>query len=288
MITASAVQELRKITNAGMMACKKALTETDGDLDAAVKILREKGIVKSAGRADRETSEGLIAANVSDSGDTGVLVEVNCETDFVAKNEGFGAFVSDITSTISASDASDAEAATALSFQDGTVQDALGAKFSELGEVIKVKQVTRYNLDGNGTIASYIHMGGKVGVLLELGAENADTAANETFQGLARDICLHIAALNPAGLTRDDLDASTIEEENAINRKQLEAEGKPAEIIDKILIGKINKFFSESCLIDQAFVKDDKTSVKQHIAAVGKEIGDTLTIRRYARFNIGA
>ncbi len=288
MITASAVQELRKITNAGMMACKKALTETDGDLDAAVKILREKGIVKSAGRADRETSEGLIAANVSDSGDTGVLVEVNCETDFVAKNEGFGAFVSDITSTISASDASDAEAATALSFQDGTVQDALGAKFSELGEVIKVKQVNRYNLDGNGTIASYIHMGGKVGVLLELGAENADTAANETFQGLARDICLHIAALNPAGLTRDDLDASTIEEENEINRKQLEAEGKPAEIIDKILIGKINKFFSESCLIDQAFVKDDKTSVKQHIAAVGKEIGDTLTIRRYARFNIGA
>lgn len=288
MITASAVQELRKITNAGMMACKKALTETDGDLDAAVKILREKGIVKSAGRADRETSEGLIAANVSDSSNTGVLVEVNCETDFVAKNEGFGAFVSDITSTISASDASDAEAATALSFQDGTVQDALGAKFSELGEVIKVKQVTRYNLDGNGTIASYIHMGGKVGVLLELGAENADTAANETFQGLARDICLHIAALNPAGLTRDDLDASTIEEENEINRKQLEAEGKPAEIIDKILIGKINKFFSESCLIDQAFVKDDKTSVKQHIAAVGKEIGDTLTIRRYARFNIGA
>jgi elongation factor Ts len=288
MITASAVQELRKITNAGMMACKKALTETDGDLDAAVKILREKGIVKSAGRADRETSEGLIAANVSDSGDTGVLVEVNCETDFVAKNEGFGAFVSDITSTISASDASDAEAATALSFQDGTVQDALGAKFSELGEVIKVKQVTRYNLDGNGSIASYIHMGGKVGVLLELGAENADTAANEAFQGLARDICLHIAALNPAGLTRDDLDASTIEEENEINRKQLEAEGKPAEIIDKILIGKINKFFSESCLIDQAFVKDDKTSVKQHIAAVGKEIGDTLTIRRYARFNIGA
>ena len=288
MITASAVQELRKITNAGMMACKKALTETDGDLDAAVKILREKGIVKSAGRADRETSEGLIAANVSDSGDTGVLVEVNCETDFVAKNEGFGAFVSDITSTISASDASDAEAATALSFQDGTVQDALGAKFSELGEVIKVKQVTRYNLDGNGSIASYIHMGGKVGVLLELGAENADTAANEAFQGLARDICLHIAALNPAGLTRDDLDASTIEEENEINRKQLEAEGKPADIIDKILIGKINKFFSESCLIDQAFVKDDKTSVKQHIAAVGKEIGDTLTIRRYARFNIGA
>ena len=287
-ITASAVQELRKITNAGMMACKKALTETDGDMDAAVKLLREKGIVKSAGRSDRETSEGLIAAQVSESGDTGVLAEVNCETDFVAKNEGFGAFVTDITKTIAASDVSDAEAAAGLSYGDGTIQDALGAKFSELGEVIKVKRVTRFNLEGNGTIASYIHMGGKVGVLLELGAENADTAANETFQGLARDICLHIAALNPAGLTRDDIDASTIEEENEINRKQLEAEGKPAEIIDKILIGKINKYFSESCLVDQAFVKDDKVSVNQHVAAVGKEIGDTLTIRRYARFNIGA
>ena len=288
MITASAVQELRKITNAGMMACKKALTETEGDMDAAVKLLREKGIVKSAGRSDRETSEGLIAAQVSEDRTTGVLAEVNCETDFVAKNEGFGAFVSDITKTISESDASDAEAATALPFGDGTVQDALGAKFSELGEVIKVKRVTRFNLEGNGAIASYIHMGGKVGVLLELGAENADTASNEAFQALSRDICLHIAALNPAGLTRDDIDASTIEEENEINRKQLEAEGKPAEIIDKILIGKINKYFSESCLVDQAFVKDDSVSVQKHIDAVGKEIGDNITIRRYARFNIGA
>jgi len=288
MITASAVQELRKITNAGMMACKKALTETEGDLDAAVKLLREKGIVKSAGRSDRETSEGLVSAHVSDCGKSGLLAEVNCETDFVAKNEGFGAFVTDIIKTISESDASDAEAAAAVPYADGTVQDSLGAKFTELGEVIKIKDVTRYNLEGSGSIASYIHMGGKVGVLLELGAEKEESASTDAFQELSRDICLHIAALNPAGLTRDDLDASTIEEENEINRKQLEAEGKPAEIIDKILIGKINKFFSESCLIDQAFVKDDKVSVKQQIAAVGKEIGDTLTIRRFARFNIGA
>ena len=288
MITASAVQELRKITNAGMMACKKALTETEGDLDAAVKLLREKGIVKSAGRSDRETSEGLISAHVSECGKSGLLAEVNCETDFVAKNEAFGAFVNDITKTIAESDAADAEAAAAVSYTDGTVQDALGAKFSELGEVIKVKQITRYNLAGNGSIASYIHMGGKVGVLLELGAEKEESASTDAFKELSRDICLHIAALNPAGLTRDDLDASTIEEENEINRKQLEAEGKPAEIIDKILIGKINKFFSESCLIDQAFVKDDKVSVKQQVAAVGKEIGDTLTIRRFARFSIGA
>ena len=287
-ITASAVQELRKITNAGMMACKKALTETAGDMDAAVKLLREKGIVKSAGRSDRETSEGLIAAHVSENADSGVLAEINCETDFVAKNDAFGAFVSDITKTIAQSDAADAESAAGLAYGDGTIQDTLGAKFSELGEVIKVKRITRYTAEGNGAISSYIHMGGKVGVLLELSAENAGTKDSETFKGLSRDICLHIAALNPAGLTRDDIDASTIEEENEINRKQLEAEGKPAEIIEKILIGKINKYFSESCLIDQAFVKDDKVSVKQHIAAQSKEIGDNINIVRFARFNVGA
>ncbi|MGB0774359.1 MAG: translation elongation factor Ts [Akkermansiaceae bacterium] len=288
MITASAVQELRKITNAGMMACKKALTETEGDLDAAVKLLREKGIVKSAGRSDRETSEGLIAAHVACCGGSGLLAEVNCETDFVAKNEGFGAFVADITKTIAESDAADAEAAVAVSYTDGTVQDALGAKFSELGEVIKVKRIARFNAEGNGAVSSYIHMGGKVGVLLELSAENADTKENDSFKELSRDICLHIAASNPAGLTRDDIDASTIEEENEINRKQLEAEGKPAEIIDKILIGKINKYFSESCLIDQAFVKDPDLSIKQLLAAKSKELSDTINIARYVRFNIGA
>ena len=288
MITASAVQELRKITNAGMMACKKALTETNGDLDAAVKLLREKGIVKSAGRADRETSEGLISAHVDSTGCCGLLAEVNCETDFVAKNEAFGAFVSDITKTIAESDAADAEAAASIAYTDGTIQDALGAKFSELGEVIKIKRITRFTAEGNGAVSSYIHMGGKVGVLLELSAEKAETKDSDTFKELSRDVCLHIAALNPAGLTRDDLDASTIEEENEINRKQLEAEGKPAEIIEKILIGKINKYFSESCLVDQAFVKDDKVSVKQHIAAKAKELGDTISIVRFARFNVGA
>jgi len=271
-----------------MMACKKALTETEGDMDAAVKLLREKGIVKSAGRSDRETSEGLIAAHVSDSAASGVLAEINCETDFVAKNEDFGTFVSDITKTIAESDAADAESAVGLAYGDGTIQDTLGAKFSELGEVIKVKRITRYIAEGNGAVSSYIHMGGKVGVLLELSAENADTKDNDTFKELARDICLHVAALNPAGLTRDDIDASTIEEENEINRKQLEAEGKPAEIIEKILIDKINKYFAESCLIDQAFVKDDKVSVKQHIAAKGKEIGDNINIARFARYNVGA
>ncbi|MGJ8676982.1 MAG: translation elongation factor Ts [Akkermansiaceae bacterium] len=287
-ITASAVQELRKITNAGMMACKSALTETSGDIDAAVKLLREKGIVKSASRTDRDTSEGIINAQVSTDCSTGILAEVNCETDFVAKNEGFQSFVSDVTSAILNSDAADLESASELSYGEGTVQETLAAKFIELGEVIKISKLTRYTASGNGAVASYIHMGGKVGVLLELSAEKAETKDSEVFKELSRDICLHIAALNPGGLTRDDLDASKIEEENEINRKQLEAEGKPAEIIEKILIGKINKFFSESCLIDQAFVKDDKVSIKALLAAKSKELGDTINIVRYARFSIGA
>jgi elongation factor Ts len=286
-ITASAVKELRDITNAGMMACKKALTETEGDVQAAVKLLREKGIVKSAGRSDRETSEGIITAQVSEDGAQGVLVEFNCETDFVAKNDNFQAFVSDITNTIATSDVTDAEAATAVAHGGGTVQDALGAKFAELGEVIKIKQLIRYTVTGNGSVSSYIHMGGKVGVLLELSAGNADTVGTDSFKELARDLCLHIAASNPSGLTREDIDASTIEEEKEISRKQLIADGKPEQIIEKILIGKINKFYSEVCLLDQAFVKDDKVSITELLTAKGKELSDTVSVARYVRYNIG-
>jgi elongation factor Ts len=215
-----------------------------------------------------------------------VLVKVNCETDFVAKNDNFQAFVSEITDTIYHSDVTDAEAATALPHGEATVQDALGAKFAELGEVIKIKDLIRYTREGNGGIATYIHAGAKVGVLLELGADKEETSKSDTFAELSRDICLHIAATNPAGLTRDDIDASTIEEENEINRKKLEAAGKPAQIIDKILIGQINKFFSENCLVDQAFVKDPDLSIKQLLAAKGKELGDTITIKRFTRYSI--
>jgi len=285
-ITAKVVKELRDITNAGMMACKKALTETEGDIDAAVKLLREKGIVKSASRADRETSEGIIASQVSKCGCKGVLVQVNCETDFVAKNDNFLEFVTAITDTIFNSDVTDAEAATALAHGEGTVQDALGAKFAELGEVIKITDLIRYTREGNGGVSTYIHAGGKVGVLLEISAEKEETAKSDVFAELSRDICLHIAASNPAGLTRDDIDATTIEEENAINRTKLEAAGKPAQIIEKILIGQINKFFSESCLVDQAFVKDPDLSIKQLLAAKGKELGDTLSIKRFVRYSI--
>ncbi len=286
-ITASAVSELRKITNAGMMACKKALTETEGDLDAAVKLLREKGIVKSAGRSDRETSEGIVTAQVSDCAGNGVLVEFNCETDFVAKNDNFQAFASEITATIANSDVSEADAAVNLAHGESTVQEALGAKFTELGELIKIKRIVRF-VAGSGAVGSYIHMGGKVGVLVEVTAENADTKSNATFNELLKDLCLHIAAANPTGLNRDGIDASVVEDENEINRKQLLAEGKPEQIIEKVLVGKINKFYGEQCLLEQAFVKDGDVTITQLLAAKGKEIGDTLTLARYSRYSVGA
>lgn len=286
-ITASSVQELRKLTSAGMMACKKALTETNGDLEAAAKLLREKGEAKRSDRADRETSEGIVAAYVSCCAKTGVLAEVNCETDFVAKNDDFQAFVGDIIEAIANSDASDAAAALAVSFGEGTVENALGAKFAELGEVIKISRLTRFAVD-KGAAASYIHMGGKVGVLIEVATEKAETTSEAAFQELVKDITLHVAAANPAGLCRDDIDASVVEEENEINRKQLEAAGKPANIIDNILKGKINKFYSEQCLLEQSFVKDPDLSIKQLLEAKSKELGDTLNLVRYERFSIGA
>lgn len=285
-ISAKAVSELRKQTSAGMMACKKALTETNGDLDAAAKLLREKGEAKRSDRADRETSEGIVATHVASCGNSGILAVVNCETDFVAKNDAFQAWIAEILEAVANSGAANAADALAVSFGEGTVENALGAKFAELGEVIKISELSRFDVSDNGAVASYIHMGGKVGVLLEVACGNADSAKSDDFKTLLKDITLHIAAANPAGLSRDDIDGSVVEEENDVNRKQLLADGKPEAIIEKILVGKINKFYSEQVLTEQAFVKDPDLSISKLLAAKGKDIGDTLTITRFKRFSI--
>lgn len=286
-ITASAVQELRKITNAGMMSCKKALTETNGDLDEAIKLLREKGEAKRNDRADRETSEGLTSAFVSECGSTGLLIAVNCETDFVAKNDDFQSFVSDITKAVAEGGATDIDSALAVSFGESNIEKTFGAKFAELGEVIKISELARFSNE-KAAVASYIHMGGKVGVLVELGIENQATKENAVFKGLISDITLHIAAMSPQALNRDGIDATAIETENEINRKQLEADGKPANIIENILKGKINKFYSETVLLEQKFVKDDSVTITALLEAKSKELGDTITLNQYSRFTVGA
>jgi elongation factor Ts len=287
MITASLVNELRKKTNVGMMECKKALTETAGDLDAAVKYLRERGIMKAEGKADREASEGIIAARLSADGKSGILIEVNCETDFVSRNEGYVKFVDEIADTLAASGAKNLEEALAVKIGDLSVEDFTKAKVLELGENIRLRKFERFDLQDGGAIAQYIHMGGKVGVLLEVGAANGETATKEEFRDLVKDITLHIAAIAPKGLSREDISADAVEREKEIYRVQLANEGKPAEMIEKIILGKIGKFFSDNALLEQAFVKDPDTTIKKLVEAKGKELGDTLVVRRFIRFGLG-
>lgn len=287
MITASLVKELRDSTGVAMMECKNALKETEGDIQAAIKILRERGQAKAAKKADRAANEGVIFAQIEDAAKTGIILELNCETDFVAKNENFLAFVADVSNTIVEGKADSAEAALALPKEDGTLDEFIKTKVLEMGENLQLPRVTRYEVSGEGAVASYIHLGGKVGVLIEVGAEKSDTTQGASFQDLVKDLTLHIAASAPSGLAREDIPADLVEAEKDIFRKQLEGEGKPADLIEKIIPGKLSKFYSEQCLLEQGFIKDPDTTIKGLLEAKSKELGDTFTVRRFTRFGLG-
>jgi len=287
MITAALVNDLRKKTNAGMMDCKRALEETQGDLDAAVTLLREKGIAKAGSKADRAANEGVITARISDNAKSGILLEVNGETDFVSKNDNFQGFVASLADSLIASQPADHAAATQAQFNGLTVEDAVKAKVAEVGENLQFRKYVRFEAQGEGVVASYIHMGGKVGVLIEVGANNAETASTATFRELVKDLTLHIAAAAPRGLSREDIPADVVEAEKNIFRAQLADSGKPANILENIINGKIGKFFSENCFLEQGFVKDPDTTVIKLLEAKGKELGDTLVVRRFVRFGLG-
>jgi elongation factor Ts len=287
MISATAVKELRDKTNAGMMDCKKVLTETNGDLDAAIKLLRERGIAKAGAKADRAANEGIISARVSADGTSGLLLEINCETDFVSKNENFQSFVNSIADAVAASDAADHSAALAVNLSGHSIDESVKAKVVELGENLQFRKYVRFNTEAGGVIASYIHPPGKVGVLIEVGTTNAATAGSDSFKELVRDLTLHIAACAPKGLSRDDIPAAIVDAERDIFRARLADSGKPENIIENILKGQVNKFFAESCFLEQPFVKDDKQTVTQLLEAKGKEIGDTLSVKRFVRFGLG-
>jgi len=273
-ITASQVKELRDATSVSMMECKKALVETEGDFDAALKILRARGVKVAAKRASKEANQGLVAA--SGDGNTIALVEVNSETDFVARNADFIKFVAEVAEKALESDAPISE----------VMNDELMDQIAAMGENLKLRRNVRYQLDGAGKVASYIHMGGKVGVLIEVGCEKDGTATEEVFSELVKDLTLHIAAAAPPYLTSAEIPADVIEEERKIFAKQVE--GKPENIIDKIVDGKINKFFAETCFVNQGFVKEPKVSITQLLEAKGKELGDTLAIKRFVRYQLGA
>ena len=274
-ISAALVKELREETNVGMMECKKALVEAGGDKAAAVKILRERGLAIAGKKASRTAKEGQIASEVLQGGKMGVMVEVNCETDFVARNTVFQSFLKTVVEKAKTVQGDIAEA----------MKDEVTAKITEIGENIIVRRSARYELQGPGIVASYIHLGGKVGVLLEVGCEKGETSQKDSFKEVVKDITLHIAASNPQYLTRKDVPESVLQAEREIYAKQVE--NKPANIIEKIVAGKLEKFYAMTCLVEQGFVKDPEQTITELLAAKSKEIGDTLAIRRFARYQVG-
>ncbi|MCD8071536.1 MAG: translation elongation factor Ts [Akkermansiaceae bacterium] len=288
-ITATLVKTLRERTDAGMMDCKKALVECDGDMEAAVKFLREKGIAKAAAKAGREAREGAVAAVVSGCGCDGILFELNCETDFCAKGEKFRTLVSEVGTALKASGASGLEEALRVTMSpEGSVEEHIKAECSSIGENMKLSKFARLSVEGPGVIASYIHMGGKVGVLLSVACGNAATKDAPAFRTLVKDLTLHIAAASPKSVDSSSLDPAFVAEEQEIAKAQLLQEGKPEHLLEKILPGKLHALYKQSCLLDQDFVKNPSISVGKLVAEAGRGIGDSITVTAFQRFQLGA
>ena len=274
------------MTDAGMMDCKNALVECDGNMDEAVKYLREKGIAKAAKKADREAKEGIVATIVE--GKDGIIYEINCETDFCAKGDKFKNLVAEIGAALKASDVTTVEAAQQVAINGTTVEKYLAEQCAAIGENMKFRKFARYTMAGEGTLASYIHMGGKVGVLLQVSCGSAATATNEEFLTMCKDLTLHIAACAPKSVDSSSLDPAFVAEEQEIAKAQLLAEGKPEALLEKILPGKLKALYKQSCLLSQEFVKDPSVSVEKLVAETGKKLGDTITVESFHRFQLGA
>jgi len=272
-ITAANVAKLREMTGAGLMDCKNALTEAKGNLETAIDILRKKGIATAGKKSDRATLEGAIVQYVAPGGRLGLLVEINCQTDFVARNDTFKAFCEDVARKLAAKPTADLEAERV-------------AAVAKIGENIRIARHHRIEVNGNGLVAAYIHTGAKVGVLVEVGAGKESTVTNEDFKQLVKDITLQIAAAHPYVVTRDQVSADLLAKEKEIATEQVK--GKPPQAIAKIVEGKLEKFYQGHCLVDQGFVKrNSEVSIKEHVASVAKQLGDEITIRRFERFQLG-
>lgn len=278
--TAADVKELREMTGCGMMDCKKALAEADGDKEKAVDILREKGMAKAVKKAGRIASEGIVKDYID--GNVGVVVEVNAETDFVAKNDQFIEFVTDVAKTIAEKNPADVEALKAETISGGsqTVGDALTEKIAKIGENMNIRRFARYE----GTVASYIHGGGRIGVLVKFDTDCADKPG---FGEFAKNIAMQIAAAGAEYLDRDSVPADRVEHEKEILAAQAKNEGKPDNIIEKMIIGRINKFYKEVCLVDQEYIKDGDLSVAKYVQQTAKELGGSIKIVDYTRFEKG-
>jgi elongation factor Ts len=292
-ITAKDVQELRQRTGAGMMDCKKALEETGGDVHKAVEYLRKKGIAKAEKRADRAASEGRIVALVSDDAKTAALVEINSETDFVARNEEFGALAQDVATQVFGAAAFDGIVTVATEGEvmkqpwhkdaSKTVADAVKEASGKTGENVVVRRYARFKTDG--VIGSYVHHNGRVAVIVDIAG-----GTGPAVQNVAKSVAEHIAAgvpKVPLGVNREEVPSDIVERERRIYEEQARTAGKPDAMIAKIVDGQVNKFFSENTLLDQPWVRDDSKTIRQLVADASKESGSTLTVRRFARFQMG-
>ncbi|MEG2004992.1 MAG: translation elongation factor Ts [Bilophila sp.] len=292
-ISASMVKELREKTSAGMMDCKKALDENDGDMEKAVDWLRQKGLSKAAKKAGRTTSEGLIGFEVTPDGKSAVLVEIKCETDFVARGDKFQNFVKAITAQIvdhCPADEAALLAEPALADKSRTVQDILHDAIATIGENIVIGRFLKRDLTAgtNGMIGSYLHSNSKIAVLVELKAENATTVASEAFHELAKNVAMQIAAASPLSISPDTLDPAQMEREREVYRQKARDEGKPENIVEKIAEGAVKKYYKEVCLLEQPYIRDDKMTVGDLIKATGKTLGESISVVRFDRVQLGA
>ncbi len=285
-ITASLVKELREKTGAGMMECKKALVEANGDLEEAEVILRKRGLSSAAKKSARTAKQGLIGVLVTGEGKLGVLVEVNCESDFVARTEEFQQMVDSFAALIAEkAPAGVAELMTAPTAEGPTVEDTLKGKIAKIGENMVVPRFVRR--EAQGVLGSYVHPGAQLAVLVELTCSDAATAAKSEFTEVLHDIAMQVAAADPRFISKEEVTPEYLEKEKDIQRARALAEGKPEKIVDKVVEGRMAKYYEEVCLLEQPFIKENSVTISQHLAARGKALGATLGVAAFFRYKVG-
>ena len=280
-ITAQMVKELRETTGAGMMDCKKALQEAEGNMERAIDLLREKGLSKAAKKSDRIAAEGLVAIEINSDNTVGTIVEINSETDFVAKNEDFKTFVKDVAEIALATEKEDVAGLLTEAHREGVLSEVLNNRIATIGEKLDIRRFAKISTDGQ--VAGYIHGGGKIGVLVELETEARDAEV----LSMGRDIAMQVAAMNPKYVSKDDVDPEYIAHETEILTQQALNEGKPANIVEKMIKGRLEKQLKEVCLVEQAFVKNPDLTIKQLVADVAKKVGSDIKVARVVRFEVG-
>lgn len=290
-ITAQQVKELRELTDCGIMDCKRALTESDGDIEKAKAWLREKGMAKAEKKASRVAAEGTVADLITDDAKAGLIVEVNIETDFAANTPKFKTFVGEVKNHIMAKKPADIDALFAQGLYTDEAKSVLDFQkeaIADIGENTSIRRFALYEVNGMGSVASYIHAGGRVGVLVEFAVDNDEVITNPVYKQMAKDIGMQIAASNPSWVAESDVPASELDKETEIIKNKALAEGKPANIIEtRIVPGQIKNFYKINCLLNQEYVKDDSMTVEQYIASVAKELGCEISVVRFTRYGLG-